>query len=215
MKRIHPLCFFAVLFIISCGQKSTPSEDTTNGNTTDAKTEKRIGKTDEKPSDKKGNTKEQLTIDDSETPTFFSQSANKIVRLVADSTSYDEKFGESHRVLKIYTEDNEQEKELKSILLPINLSPDFRYSFADVYAEGEQEWLLIQGYHFFFVYDVVNDRLSEKIFPEKPKNFEAADAQSGSITSLLLENNQVKGMAQDIGAFAIDIEDLKAQFKEK
>ncbi len=213
MKRIHLLWIFAVLFIVSCGQTPTPSAETTKDNTTAPNTEKRIGSVDEKSSDKKTKSKEQLISGDSKTPTFFSQSTNKIVRLVADATSYDKKFGESHRVLKIYTGDNEQEKELKSILLPVNSSPDFRYSFADVYAEGEQEWLLIQGYYFFFVYDVVNDHLSEKIFPAKPKNFEGVDAQSGSITSLLLENNQVKGMAQDIGHFAIDIADLKSQFK--
>ncbi len=146
-------------------------------------------------------------------PTFFSQETNKIVKLVADSTSYDKQFGESHRVLKIYTEDGGTEKELKSILLPVNSSPDFRYNFADVYAEGKEEWLMIQGYYFFFIYDVVNDHISENIYPPKPKSFEAADAQSASISQLYFEKDKIKGTAYDIGEFAIKMDKIRENLK--
>lgn len=139
---------------------------------------------------------------------FLSDATGKTVQITADSTSYDERLGESYRVLKVFKEINGNEKELSHRLLPVNGSPDFRYRFADVYADDRQEWVIIQGHYFFFVYDVINDRLSEKIFPPKPKDFEAADAQSGRITTLAFEGNQLKGTAQDIGTFRFSTKQL-------
>lgn len=139
---------------------------------------------------------------------FLSDATGKTVQITADSTSYDERLGESYRVLKVFKEINGNEKELSHRLLPVNGSPDFRYRFADVYASDRQEWVIIQGHYFFFVYDVINDRLSEKIFPPKPQDFEAADAQSGRLTTLAFEGNQLKGTAQDIGTFRFSTKQL-------
>jgi len=99
-----------------------------------------------------------------QSPTFLSDATGKTIQITADSTSYDEQFGDSYRVLRVLKNVNGKEIELSRRLLPVNASPDFRYRFADVYAKGKQEWVLIQGHYFFFVYDVVNDRLSEKIW---------------------------------------------------
>lgn len=150
-----------------------------------------------------------------QSPVFLSDATGRSVRIVADSTSYDQKFGESYRVLKVYKEVNGEERELSSRLLPVNASPDFRYSFADVYADDDQEWVIIQGFYFFFIYDVINNLLSEKIYPEKPKNFEAADAQSGSITSLVFKDKYLTGTAQDIGDFKMSIKQLRKKFPTK
>ena len=144
-----------------------------------------------------------------QSPAFLSDATGKTVQITADSTSYDEQFGESYRVLRILKNVNDKEIELSRQLLPVNASPDFRYRFADVYAKDRQEWVVIQGHYFFFVYDVINDRLSKKIFPPKPKNFEAADAQSGRILSLTFEGNQLNGTAQDIGPFHFSISRLR------
>lgn len=150
-----------------------------------------------------------------QSPVFLSDATGRAVRIVADSTSYDQKFGESYRVLKVYKEVNGEERELSSRLLPVNASPDFRYSFADVYATDDQEWVVIQGFYFFFIYDVVNNQLSEKIYPEKPKNFEAADAQSASITSLTFKDKYLTGTAQDIGNFKMSIKQLRKKLSTK
>jgi len=139
---------------------------------------------------------------------FLSDATGKTVQISADSTSFDERLGESYRVLKIFKEIKGNEKELSRRLLPVNGSPDFRYQFADVYANDKNEWVVIQGHYFFFIYDVINDQLSEKIFPPKPKNFEAADAQSGRITTLAFEGNQLRGTAQDIGSFRFSTRQL-------
>ena len=147
-----------------------------------------------------------------QSPAFLSGATGKTVQITADSSSYDEQFGDSYRVLRILKNDNDKEIEISRQLLPINASPDFRYRFADVYAKNQQEWVVIQGHYFFFVYDVINDRLSEKIFPPKPKNFEAADAQSGRILSLAFEGNQLNGTAQDINPFHFSISRLKRFF---
>ena len=149
-----------------------------------------------------------------QSPTFLSDATGKTVQIAADSTSYDEKFGESYRVLKVLKEVNGKEKELSRLLLPVNASPDFRYRFADVYAKDRQEWVIIQGHYFFFVYDVVNDKISEKIFPPKPRNFEAADAQSGRIITLAFEGNQLNGKAQDIGAFQFSTNRLRREMSK-
>lgn len=204
MKGHYFLWIFVIIFIVSCGQPATTTQDEDKAVKETKRPDKKLSVQEE--------AEKRLTPGN---PTFLSQATDKIIRLVADSTSYDEKFGESHRVLKIYAEEAGQEKELKSILLPVNASPDFRYDFADVYAEKGQEWLLIQGNYFFFVYDVVNDQLSKKVFPPKPKDFEGQDAQSGRIISLFLEKNKIKGSAQDIGEFVFSLEDLKSEFEEK
>lgn len=148
-----------------------------------------------------------------QSPTFLSDATGKTVQIAADSTSYDEQFGDSYRVLRVLKNINGREIELSRQLLPVNASPDFRYRFADVYAKDEQEWVVIQGHYFFFVYDVVNDRLSDKILPPKPKGFEAADAQSGRITTLAFEGNRLKGVAQDIGAFYFPISRLRQEMR--
>jgi len=150
-----------------------------------------------------------------QSPAFLSDATGKTIRIVADDTSYDEKFGESYRVLKVYQEINGEEREVSSRLLPVNASPDYRYNFADVYAKDQKEWVIIQGFYFFFLYDVVNDRLSEKIYPPKPKDFEAADAQSGRIISLSLKDKQLEGVAQDIGTFSMSINKLRRKFPKK
>jgi len=149
-----------------------------------------------------------------QSPTFLSDATGKTVQITADSTSHDEQFGESYRVLKVFKEVNGKEKEISRRLLPVNASPDFRYRFADVYAKDRQEWVVIQGHYFFFVYDVVNDQLSEEIFPPKPKDFEAADAQSGRIITLAFEDNQLNGTAQDIGAFHFSIAHLRREMSK-
>jgi len=144
-----------------------------------------------------------------QSPTFLSDATGKTVEIAADATSYDEQFGDSYRVLRVLKEVSGKEKETSRRLLPVNHSPDFRYNFADVYAENKQEWVIIQGNYFFFVYDVVNDKLSKKIFPPKPKDYEAIDAQSGRITTLTFEDNRLKGIAQDIGSFHFTIPRLR------
>lgn len=149
-----------------------------------------------------------------QSPTFLSDATGKTVQIAADSTSYDEKFGDSYRVLRVLEEVNNKEQEISRRLLPVNHSPDFRYNFADVYAENKQEWVVIQGNYFFFVYDVVNDRLSEKIFPPKPRNYEAADAQSGRIVTLAFEGNRLNGNAQDIGPFHFTIKRLRKEMSK-
>lgn len=144
-----------------------------------------------------------------QSPTFLSDATGKTVQIVADATSYDEQFGDSYRVLRVLKNVNGSEIELSRQLLPVNASPDFRYRFADVYAKDQQEWVVIQGHYFFFAYDVINDRLSEKIFPPKSKGFEAADAQSGRILTLAFEGKQLNGTAQDIGPFHFSISRLQ------
>ena len=148
-----------------------------------------------------------------QSPTFLSDATGKTVEITADATSYDEQFGDSYRVLRVLAEVNGTEKEISRRLLPVNHSPDFRYNFADVYAENKQEWVIIQGNYFFFVYDVVNDKLSKKIFPPKPKDYEAIDAQSGRIVTLAFEDNRLKGTAQDIGPFQFTIPDLRKSMR--
>ncbi len=197
MKRL-PYSYLLMLVLLVCGckpsNKSTPIESKT------------VAQKDSQPS---------LPTDTKllyQSPAFLSEATGKTIRIVADKTSYDEKFGDSYRVLKVYQEVNGEEREVVSRLLPVNASPDYRYNFADVYAKGKQEWVIIQGFYFFFLYDVVHDQLSEKIYPPKPKDFEAADAQSGRITSLSVEDNQLKGIAQDIGEFSMTIRALRRKF---
>ena len=53
-----------------------------------------------------------------------------LVTISSDSSTFDEKFGDSHRILSIYDTNNCQPT--LQLTLPINRSPDFPYYLADI-----------------------------------------------------------------------------------
>ena len=137
------------------------------------------------------------------------KSVNKVIRITADSTTSDQKFGDSYRVLLIFQKENEEKlKQIKRIVLPINISPDFPYKLTKQY-DKESKFVLVQGFSILFIYDVLTDSLSKAIVPIF-KNPVAVDAQTGHLENLKISKNGklLTGYAMDLGEFRFDLSNL-------
>lgn len=132
---------------------------------------------------------------------------NTLVCIVADDTTKDKELGDSHRILEVYNTGN-CELIYKKIL-PVNSSPDFPYTIADIIYNKNSNLIAIKGYASVFCYDVKNQKMLEELIPDFLNERIAADAQSGQIKHLEVWENYLIGYCNDIGAFAFDLTDIK------
>ena len=131
---------------------------------------------------------------------------NTLVCIVADDTTKDKEFGDSHRILEVYNTEN-CELIYKKIL-PVNISPDFPYQIADIIYNKNSNLIAIKGYGSVYCYDVKNQKMLEELVPEFLNERITADAQSGQIKHLEVWENYLIGFCQDVGAFAFDLSDV-------
>ena len=133
------------------------------------------------------------------------KSLNKVVRITADSSTYDKKFGNSYRVLLVYYTGHCRVYLTRRIVLPINLSPDYPYRLLEKF-EGDKNFVVIAGSRRFFIYDVDADSLSDSVFPRFPYR-DGVDAQTGQIINLQLSKDGLilTGEACDYGRFSFDL----------
>lgn len=128
-----------------------------------------------------------------------------LISIVADSSTYDENFGESHRILRIY--DTGSCNETLNLTLPVNRSPDFPYYLADINYNNTSKLVAIQGFDQVYSYDVEGEKLIPAMRPAFLTERELVDAQSGMIQRLELWEDYLVGYAQDLGAFVFDLRD--------
>jgi hypothetical protein len=100
----------------------------------------------------------------------------------ADSTTFDKALGDSFRILIV--SNSQDDSELARYYLNVNLSADFAYIFNDDYIE-KYGIMIIQGVSSFYIYDVINNILSNHVRPEK-RDCEVSDAQGGYVRNLLV-----------------------------
>jgi hypothetical protein len=134
---------------------------------------------------------------------------NKKLTLSADSTTYDQKWGDVHRVLSSWEIDgNGILKSVNRIALPVNGSPDFKYALTLVH-EGDRTFVVVKGMWHLFIYDVMNDQLSNLMRPDFP-NGVGHDAQTGHLKNIELSDDgmTLSGYAMDLGDFKYDLTDL-------
>ncbi len=130
-----------------------------------------------------------------------------IAVIVADSTTYDEDYGDSHRVLEIY--DANTCKSIDRHVLPVNVSPDFPYYMAEINYNGASKMVAIKGFDKIFYYDLASRRLLSPLEPVFKGERYADDAQSGMIQRLELWENYLVGAAQDMGVFVFDLSNIE------
>lgn len=130
------------------------------------------------------------------------QAHSTLVAIIADESTTDEAYGPSHRIFVAYNTFDCSEK-LRATL-PVNFSPDFPYYLTTI-DSLQGELIGIQAVDKFYVYDVINNKLSEAIAPSFGANRQMEDAQSGTILGLLPYGRYVVGYVEDHGVFAYNM----------
>lgn len=130
------------------------------------------------------------------------QGQNTLVAISADASTFDESLGESHRIFSAFNTEDCSEK-FKTVL-PINFSADYPYYLTTI-DSTQGELVGIMGVDKFFVYDVINNKLSPELKPTFAKNRQMEDAQSGNILGIATYGRYVLGVSEDQGVFAYDL----------
>lgn len=128
----------------------------------------------------------------------------RLISISADSTTYDPKFGDSHRILTIYNSTNC--KPLFNWTLPINTSPDFPYYLADLTYNKNSHLVAIKGHQTIHCLDLNTNKILPPVRPSFKTKRTAQDAQSGALIRLELWEDYLIGFAQDMGTFVFKID---------
>ncbi len=128
-----------------------------------------------------------------------------IIRIAADSAAYNENNLPCLRQL-VTIEYGNGFSVINKILLPVNVSSDFPYEIVLHHNERNLKYVVIKGYYHFHIYNVSNNKLSEKLIP-KFASAEHADSQSGSLSKFKLtaDGKTLSGYALDFGNFEYDL----------
>lgn len=132
---------------------------------------------------------------------------HSLICIIADETTHDKKFGESHRVLEVY--DIRTCKVINREVLPINRSPDFPYYIADIIFNKNSHLVAIKGFENLYCYDTKGQRLLKSLVPEFVNERMGQDAQSGQVKHLEVWENYLIGYALDMGGFVFDLSDVE------
>ncbi len=137
---------------------------------------------------------------------FWMREKQLLFRIAATGKTKDEKLGDSHRALQMYS--TRDCKQVFEKALDVNRSPDFPYYLAkDVYRKGD-DFVVIQGFEKIYIHNINDGPMS--LEPKFKGNPDLVDAQSGMIKSLMRSGDCLLGMAQDMGTFAFNLKTKKA-----
>jgi hypothetical protein len=123
--------------------------------------------------------------------------------IVADSTTYDANYGDSHRILEVY--DTKDCRLVERKVLPVNVSPDFPYYLAEITYNHTSNLIAIRGFSTVYIYDAVGRKLLPNLKPTFANERYGVDAQSGMILRLELWEKYLVGFSRDYGSFAFDL----------
>lgn len=149
----------------------------------------------------------QITGQVLENNQIWLRATNTLVAIVADSTTYEEDYGDSHRVLVTYNTETCQLTHRE--VLPVNFSPDYPYYLATINYNNANQVLGIRGLNTVYIYNIKANKL-ETVKPQYLTPRLVDDAQSGSIQHLEVWENYMVGYAEDKGVFVIDISNKQA-----
>ncbi len=132
------------------------------------------------------------------------RSQELLVAIVADSTTYEEGYGPSHRILEVYNTENCNRIQRKA--LPVNVSPDFPYYLAEINYNNNSQLIAIRGFSTIYIYDAENRQLLPQLEPQFRSERYGVDAQSGMIQRLEVWEDYLVGYSRDYGSFVFDLE---------
>ncbi|MFK8101233.1 MAG: hypothetical protein AB8G15_01860 [Saprospiraceae bacterium] len=129
---------------------------------------------------------------------------NRLLYILADSTTLDQDLGESHRVLAIY---NSTDCSLiDRQVLPIDESADFPYYIAEINYNNLSQLVAIKGARTIYCYDLQGEKLLKVLRPNFKNKRLVADTSAGMINRLEVWENYLIGYAEQYGAFVFKLE---------
>ncbi len=126
-----------------------------------------------------------------------------LVAVTADSSTYDEDYGDSYRVMEVY--DTRTCELMERKVLPVNISPDFPYYVAEISYNNVHQMAAVRGFNTIYLYDAENRKWLPEFKPKFASARSGADAQSGMIQRLEVWEDYLIGFSQDYGAFVFDL----------
>ncbi|MFK7932591.1 MAG: hypothetical protein AB8G22_03720 [Saprospiraceae bacterium] len=192
--------FSLVLSMFACaGETSNPANNNTSTSQTDAETSPSVAKT--------SPTTHDCTVSGKvlEGNQIWLRDQNTLVAIAADSTTYDDELGDSHRTLMVYNTANCEL--IKRLELPVNISPDYAYYLAKVNYNNVSKLVGITAFNSVYLYDTEAQQLLPPVQPNYLSKRNLDDANSGMIQHLELWEDYMVGYAQDGGSFVIDVSD--------
>lgn len=203
-QQTYPIWVFLLFLLLSCGGEVTTD---TSGVTEDTTSERGLPDVDtaSRSIDNALPASYDCTIPGQvmEGNQFWIREREVLIAIVADSTTYDEDFGDSHRILEVYntqTCDRIAREEL-----PVNVSPDYPYYLAEITYNNTSRLVGIRGANTVYIYDIGRQTLLPVLQPQFLSDRLSEDAQSGNILRLEVWENYLIGYAQDEGTFAFRI----------
>ena len=131
-----------------------------------------------------------------------------LVAITADSATYDENYGDSHRIFKVYNTLTCEETDRQ--VLPINESPDFPYYIAEINYNNASQLVAIKGFKSVYCYDVEGQKLLPELKPEFKAERYSSDASSGMIARVEVWEKYLVGYAAEFGSFVFDLSNTQA-----
>ena len=137
---------------------------------------------------------------------------DRLIAIVADKSTEDPDFGESHRLVRVY--DSEACEVIFKQELPVNVSPDYPYYLMGV-DSMDRRLVGILGTGQFYVYDLDNNLISPALKPQFKGQRYLDDAQSGNILQMETIGRYVVGYSEDIGPFVYNLTIPKSPKQEQ
>jgi len=202
------LTFFVICLLFACSESSTESNTVgqkEQTSTTNAKDKEEVRPKEASQIDQIAKQQQKCDIggevlEDNE---LWLKDQAKLICIIADSSTYDPKFGMSHRILEIF---NTYTCDLETKLtLPINTSPDFPYFLADINYNNNSKIVAIKAAKTIYCFDLTTKKMLPPLTPTFKIKRAEADPSTGTIIRLELWENFLVGYAQDKGAFVFDL----------
>ncbi|MEM6318631.1 MAG: hypothetical protein AAF960_13250 [Bacteroidota bacterium] len=128
----------------------------------------------------------------------------KMVCILADSSTYDPQLGMSHRILEVI--DTRSCDVSLRLTLPVNISPDFPYYLADINYNNDSKIVAIKAAKQVYCLDVATEKMLPLLTPQFKTERPLADPNSGTIIRLELWEDFLVGYAQDQGTFVFNLQ---------
>jgi hypothetical protein len=205
MKAIQLIfILFISSFLISCGG-DVPSNQNTNNSSSDSSELTTDNQSDTENPPESNNKPAKCEIEGNvlDGNTFYAEPSNLVIRIVATEATKDPELGDSHRVLEIY--DGSTCELIDSKVLPVDGSPDFHYTIADLTYNSMNQIVAIKGFSTIYAYDAKTQTLSNKLTPKFINERFLEDAQTGMINHLEVWENYLIGYAQGMGTFVFEL----------
>jgi len=205
MRLTLPIFLSLALFLLAnCSGETSSTQNTTTETTTTNTTDQGDTQTDTTPPIRSSH---DCTIEGQilETNQLWLREKEVLIAIVADSSTYDEEYGDGHRIFVAY--DTKSCEQIFKQELPVNFSPDFPYYLAEITYNQTSQLAAIKGFKSLYCFDIENRKLLPKLDPVFNSERYGTDASAGMIQRLEVWEDHLVGYCMEFGPFVFNIED--------